>query len=126
MDQHGAGQPVALLEREQELDRVRALLRAAGRRDGQVLAIEGPAGIGKSRLLDEARGRALGLGLRLLDARATQLEQGFPFGVVRQLFERALAEADADERDLGSPERPRSRPTCSPGLPRSTATRSRA
>jgi DNA-binding CsgD family transcriptional regulator len=99
MDQHGAGQPVALLEREQELDRVRALLRAAGRRDGQVLAIEGPAGIGKSRLLDEARGRAMGLGLRLLDARATELEQGFPFGVVRQLFERALAEADADERE---------------------------
>jgi hypothetical protein len=99
MDQHGAGQPVALLEREHELDRVRAVLRAAGRRDGEVLVIEGPAGIGKSRLLDEARGRAPGLGLRLLDARATELEQGFPFGVVRQLFERALAEAEADERE---------------------------
>jgi DNA-binding CsgD family transcriptional regulator len=99
MDQHGAGQPVALLEREQELDSVRAVLRAAGRRDGQVLAIEGPAGIGKSRLLDEARERGPILGLRVLAARATELEQGFPFGVVRQLFERALAEAEADERE---------------------------
>ena len=32
-------------------------------------------------------------------ARATELEQGFPFGVVRQLFERPLLEADGDERD---------------------------
>ena len=99
MDQHGGDQPVVLLEREQELDCVRVVLRAAGRRDGQVLAIEGPAGIGKSRLLDEARERAPGLGLRLLEARATELEQSFPFGVVRQLFERTLADAEADERE---------------------------
>src|SRR5205085_4606739 len=32
-----------------------------------------------------------------LKARATELEQGFPYGVVRQLFERLLLEADAGE-----------------------------
>ncbi len=55
--------------------------------------------MGKSRLLEEGRVRASDLGLRVLAARATELEQGFPFGVVRQLFERPLLEADAGERD---------------------------
>lgn len=64
-----------------------------------MLVIEGPAGIGKSRLLEEARERATEQGLRVLDARATDLEQGFPFGVMRQLFERPLLEADSSDRD---------------------------
>ena len=55
--------------------------------------------MGKSRLLEEARARASDLGLRVLGARATELEQGFPFGVVRQLFERTLLEADSAERE---------------------------
>ena len=66
---------------------------------GGALVIEGAAGMGKSRLLEEARAGASDLGLRVLAARATELEQGFPFGVVRQLFERPLLEADAGERD---------------------------
>ena len=64
-----------------------------------MLLIEGAAGIGKSRLLEGARARASELGIRVLSARATELEQGFPFGVMRQLFERPLLEADTDERD---------------------------
>jgi hypothetical protein len=55
--------------------------------------------MGKSRLLEEARVLASGPGLRILAARATELEQRFPFGVVRQLFERPLMEADSDERE---------------------------
>jgi DNA-binding CsgD family transcriptional regulator len=55
--------------------------------------------MGKSRLLEEARACASQLDLRVLDARATELEQGFPFGVMRQLFERLLMDADAGERD---------------------------
>ena len=99
MDQSARASPVALLEREHEVERIRGTLRAVGRRDGGALVIEGAAGMGKSRLLQEARERASDLGLRVLNARATELEQGFPFGVVRQLFERPLLEADADERD---------------------------
>jgi DNA-binding CsgD family transcriptional regulator len=53
--------------------------------------------MGKSRLLEEARAKASDLGLRVLSARATELEQGFPFGIVRQLFERTLREADSAE-----------------------------
>jgi len=99
MDPSDLPEPAALLEREHEVERIRAALRAAGRRVGGLLVIEGAAGMGKSRLLAEARVRAADLGVRVLSARATELEQGFPFGVVRQLFERALLEADTDERD---------------------------
>ena len=49
--------------------------------------IEGPAGIGKSALLAEARRRAGEAGAHVLAARGSELEREFPFGVVRQLFE---------------------------------------
>jgi DNA-binding CsgD family transcriptional regulator/tetratricopeptide (TPR) repeat protein len=99
MERSAPAQPAALLEREHEVERLRAALRAIGQRSGGALVIEGAAGMGKSRLLDEARVWAPDLGVRVLSARATELEQGFPFGIVRQLFERPLAEADSDERD---------------------------
>jgi len=99
MDQSTRARPAALLEREHEVERVRATLRSAGQRIGAALVIEGAAGMGKSRLLEEARVQASDLGCRVLVARGTELEQGFPFGVVRQLFERPVLEADAGERD---------------------------
>src|SRR5688500_13294559 len=99
MDTPAPARPAALLEREHEVERVRAALRAVGQRAGGTVIIEGAAGIGKSRLLAEARQRASQSGVRVLDARATELEQGFPFGVVRQLFERPLLEAEPGERE---------------------------
>ena len=99
MDLSVAAQPAALLEREQEIEHVRTALRAVGQRVGVTLVIEGAAGVGKSRLLHEARVRAAGLGFRVLGARATELEQGFPYGVMLQLFERLLVEADGGERE---------------------------
>jgi DNA-binding CsgD family transcriptional regulator len=98
MDQ-SARRPAALLEREHEVARIRAALRAVGQRAGGALVVESAAGMGKSRLLEEARAEAPELGVWVLDARATELEQGFPFGVVRQLFERPLLEADAGVRE---------------------------
>jgi DNA-binding CsgD family transcriptional regulator len=91
--------PDALLERELEVERVRGALRAVGRREGLVVVIEGPPGIGKSRLLEIGSSRASDLGFRVLSARATELEQGFPFGVVRQLFERVITEAEKADGD---------------------------
>jgi hypothetical protein len=99
MDQSALGQPDALLEREHEVERVRAAVRAAGQRAGGTLVIEGAAGMGKSRLLEEAGVRASELGLRVLSARGTELEQGFPYGIARQLFERAIVGADRGERE---------------------------
>jgi DNA-binding CsgD family transcriptional regulator len=92
-----------LLEREGEI----AALDAAARRvaDGAacVLLVEGPAGIGKTRLLAELRARATAVGVRPLAARCGALERAFPFGVVRQLFEPALADPDARDRALAGP-----------------------
>src|SRR4051812_31562149 len=99
MDTSATAAPVALLEREQEVERIRGVLDAATRRDGAALAIDAAPGLGKSRLLDEARAQAAQLGVGVLNARATQLEQTFPFGVVRQLFERAVLGAAPGERE---------------------------
>ena len=60
--------------------------------------IEGSAGIGKTRLLTEARTIAGGMGLRVLAARGGELEREFAFGLVRQLFEPLLATVPAEER----------------------------
>ena len=81
-----------LLEREGELEALdRAIAAAAAGHAGLVL-IEGPAGIGKSRLLAEARRRAAASELLVLSARGGELERDFPFGVVRQLFEPHLVD----------------------------------
>src|SRR3954465_9821333 len=80
----------ALLERERELAHVDASIASARASDAVVVLVEGPAGIGKSRLLAEARRRAAEGGPRGLGARGGELEREFPFGVVRQLFEPLL------------------------------------
>ena len=64
-----------------------------------MVAVEGPGGIGKTRLLAAARGGAREAGMRTLHARASELERSFTFGVVRQLFEPTLFTADGEERD---------------------------
>jgi DNA-binding CsgD family transcriptional regulator len=99
MQQSALAEPAALLEREHEVERMRAVLDAAGEGAGTALIVEAAAGMGKSRLLELAQQGASELGIRVLSARATALEQGYPFGLMRQLFERLLIEADTAERD---------------------------
>src|ERR687896_1619517 len=82
-----------LLEREDELATLEAVLM-----EGGVLIVEGGAGIGKTSLLAAAAERAAALGHEVLRGRGSELEAGFAFGVVRQLFERRLALASGDER----------------------------
>jgi DNA-binding SARP family transcriptional activator len=76
-----------LVEREAELDRIAAAVHALAAGRGGLLLLEGPAGIGKTRLLGELRDRAVATGAQVLDARATTLEREYGFGVARQLFE---------------------------------------
>ena len=84
-----------LVERRQELHALEAALAAAaGGGSGSLTVVEGPAGIGKSRLLVEARRCAAELGMTVLSARATRLEQEFSFGVARQLFEALLVDVE--------------------------------
>ncbi|MGQ0575040.1 MAG: helix-turn-helix transcriptional regulator [Pseudonocardia sp.] len=82
---------VPLVERERELATLDALLAEAVAGSGRLVLVEGPAGVGKTRLLAEARERAAG-SMSVLVARAGELEREFPFGVVRQLFEGVLTE----------------------------------
>lgn len=77
-----------LLERGEETAAIEAALGAAAAGDGACIVVEGPAGIGKSVLLDAARRSARARGMAVLAARADELEGDFPYGVVRQLLER--------------------------------------
>jgi len=84
-----------LLERERELAAVEQLLGTGG----AVLVVEGGAGIGKTALLDAACDRAAASRHEVVRARGSRLEAGFGYGVVRQLFERRVAQADEHGRD---------------------------
>jgi DNA-binding SARP family transcriptional activator/DNA-binding NarL/FixJ family response regulator len=92
------GEPTDLVDRAQETAVLRHLVDGlAGGGPGCVL-IEGPAGIGKTRLLVEAVRLADAVGGRVVSARGSQLERSYGFGVVRQLFEPCLS--DPARRDL--------------------------
>src|SRR3712207_1717732 len=88
----------ALLERETEVATIQALIEGAHSGGGRLLVIEGGAGIGKTRLLAEARRAADAAGLEVLSARGGELEHDFAFGVVRQLFEPLMARSSPRER----------------------------
>lgn len=90
--------PPTLLDREDDLAALDMALAEAVDGDGRVLLIEGPAGIGKTVLLDELRRRACAQGMEVLSARSGELERDFGFGVIRQLFETRVAGAGVEER----------------------------
>ena len=94
-----SGEQPLLFEREDDLAALDAALTEAVAGTGGVLLIEGPAGIGKTVLLEALRRRASAAKMTVLAARGGELERGFGFGIVRQLLEGALIGADAAERD---------------------------
>ena len=79
--------PGPLLEREAELAQFSAAFDQARLGRGSVVAIDGPSGIGKSRLMVEAAALANKRGLEVLMAAGRDIESQFAFGVVLQLFE---------------------------------------
>jgi AAA ATPase domain len=85
-----------LLERDGELAAVDELIEAvpAG---GQLVAIEGPPGIGKTALMIETKRLGQAAGLQVLGARGSELERSFSYGVVRQPFEPFLASVGVEE-----------------------------
>ena len=87
-----------LLERDGELERLGTALELAAGGEASLVVVEGGPGAGKTSLLAAARDRARALGLRALSARCVELERDFAFGVVRQLFEPALAGVAEEER----------------------------
>jgi predicted ATPase len=87
-----------LLERDSELDAIGAFLDRISGGSGGVMVLEGPPGIGKTALLASFQQRADSRGIDQRQARATQLDQGFSFGLVRQLFEGSVRAAPAEKR----------------------------
>ena len=61
--------------------------------------VEAPSGLGKTSLLGQAASRADGAGFTCLRARASDLEEDFAYGLVRQLFEPVVAGATEAGRD---------------------------
>jgi DNA-binding CsgD family transcriptional regulator len=91
-----------LLERDGELAVLRELIAAGGGGGVEaksVALVEGPAGIGKSSLLKQALAAATEAGCTTASARGSELERGFAFGLVRQLFEPLLSAVSPAERE---------------------------
>lgn len=97
-----------LLERDSQLEALDAALLAAGEGHGRTVLVEGPAGSGKTALLQVAAARAPAHGLRSLTARGSEIEQEFAFGLARQLLEPALSALGASARNrlLAGPAQP--------------------
>ena len=99
----------ALLERGRELGVLEDLIQGALEGRPGLALVEGPAGIGKSRLLAATRGAAEQAGFRVLTARGGDLERELPFGVVRQLFDPLLVDPHERARWLTGPAQPAAR-----------------
>jgi DNA-binding CsgD family transcriptional regulator len=77
-----------LVGREAERAKIEALLEDARRGRSGVLVFTGEAGIGKSALLEYARGRATGM--RTLSVTGVESESDLPFGALHALFHPVL------------------------------------
>jgi DNA-binding CsgD family transcriptional regulator len=89
-----------LLDRNVELAQIEAALESARAGAGGALIVEGVAGIGKTSLLSYARQRAAQAGMMVLVARAAEFEEGYAWGVVRQLFDRLVRSGLAESELL--------------------------
>lgn len=87
-----------LHEREHELSVIAGALDQVAVSGGRVVVVEGPAGIGKTSLLEAARRAAQAGGFAIGSARGSELELEYAWGVVRQLLEPRLRGMPAEAR----------------------------
>lgn len=96
----GTAAPAPLWERDKELGAIGEAidaLRADRTSRGSLLVFRGEAGIGKTRLLSEARRLAEARGCTVWTARGGETVTSVPFNVVRQLMQPALLSLMPDE-----------------------------
>ena len=93
-----ASQTHGLLERDRQLELLSTALARAREGSGRLVVVSGPAGVGKTVLLRRVERLAEDERSLVLRARGVELEQGFAFGVVRQLFERVVSGSRSFER----------------------------
>ena len=85
-----------LVERRAELRQLDELCERTSGGAGGVVTVLGEPGIGKSALLGAAAALGARHGLRTLSARAAEIEQGYAFGLVRQLLEPILLDGGGE------------------------------
>ncbi|HEU0303934.1 MAG TPA: BTAD domain-containing putative transcriptional regulator [Gaiellaceae bacterium] len=96
----GDGRSVYLIGRTGELETISASAREALRGNLAMIQIEGAAGLGKTRLLEEMQ--RLLRGTRIGRASASQLESHLPYVPLATALRDALAGVDLDRRRLGA------------------------
>src|SRR5688572_10957501 len=89
-----------LFERDTELEAIAQAFADVGAGAGRLVVVDGPAGVGKTALMDTARAAAIEAGLLTVRARGAELEHEFAFGVVRQLFDDVLRDPAVDQSAL--------------------------
>jgi DNA-binding CsgD family transcriptional regulator len=87
-----------LHERERELGVISGALDEATAGAGRAVVVEGPAGIGKTSLLQLATDAARARNFAVAGARGSELERAYAWGVVRQLLEPRLRGMSGEER----------------------------
>ncbi len=98
MDSTAATPDPNLLEREAELNVLDEALASAVEGRGSVVAVEGPAGIGKSSLVTACLELARKRDMYVLPVRATELERSYPYGIVRQTADSVALDKTPEER----------------------------
>lgn len=88
-----------ILERDSELTRIEEALDSATSGSGRVVVIEGPAGIGKTRLVRETRDLASARGFGRLQATGDESETSMAWSVVRQMVERSISRYSGEIRE---------------------------
>lgn len=100
MRRRGLGASTApLVERDREVALLTDALDRVLEGRGSLVVVAGPSGIGRSRLLVEAEELAEARDAEVLRGTGSEDESGMAFGLVLQLFERALLRRPDDDRD---------------------------
>jgi DNA-binding CsgD family transcriptional regulator len=93
-----------LLEREPETALLNRVLDRACAGEGRRLLVQGPAGIGKSSLVEVAADLSIGRGMRVLRAEALEEASGLAFAVTEQLLGDEVASGAADRTPESDPQ----------------------
>ncbi len=87
-----------LVGRTTELSAVRSALDAPSDGDGRLIAVRGEAGIGKTRLVDEAADVVRGIGGTVIAATAFPSERAVAYGPIVDLLRDAMAQSSSATR----------------------------
>lgn len=91
-----------LVERSEAISQLDEALQAAQAGYGNLVVVAGPAGIGKTALWHTVEQLAAARGFAIRGASATELEVGFPYGIVRQIY-RGAASSEARPSETIAP-----------------------